>query len=149
MTVVSIVFNDGVSATLVNGQPSPADRFADWTPRTIPIGESANPQASAQRSMFLFRTDYAAAFSLPMITSTGASSNLLVALRLVAWLLNGGTCTVNTGDASAAVYTCCLSAGTTPNIKLSDKANMEYTLDLDLTNTASAAMVCRYGDVAI
>ncbi len=142
----SIDFTDGVgAASLVNGQTAPADRFKDWTPREAVVGESANPQASAQRTLFRFRTDWAVRFSLPAIASAGANSKLTLATRLVAWLNSGGACTVNTGDAASSSYTMVASAGVTiKEPRLTDNVNMEYTLDLDLTSTGSAIPVCRY-----
>ncbi len=141
----NITFNDGSAGTLDNGKNAPGDRFADWTPRQVAVGESSNPQASAQRTMFRFRTDWATRFSLPMIPSAGASSKLTVATRLVAHLNNGGSCTVNTGDAASSSYTMVAAAGVTiAEPRLTDKALMEYTLDLDLASTGSAIPVCRY-----
>lgn len=140
----SIAFNDGAAATLVNGQNTPGDRFANWTPKPMVVGNSANPQASPVRSMFRFRTDYAVSFQLPKITSSGATSNLMTAQRLKVHLENGGTCTVNTGDAAGSSYTMCLAPGTTPSIELTDRTNMEYTMSFELVNTGGAAPVCRY-----
>jgi hypothetical protein len=141
----SITFNDGAAATLINGQNSPADRFAGWSPRTTPIGETANPQASPQLTMFRFRSDESAAFKLPLISSAGDNSKVTIARRLIAHLLNGGLCTVNTDDAATASYpNCCLTPGTKPTLALTDDVNMEYTLSVDLTSTAGTPMVCRY-----
>ncbi len=144
MPAAGIDFNDGGAATLNNGKAAPLDRFADWTPREIPAGESANPQASPQRTLFRFRTDWAATFSLPYIPSAGAGSLLTIATRLVAHLLNGGSVTVNTNDAATSSYTMVLAPGATPALRLTDKVNMEYTLDLDLASTGGAVPVCRY-----
>lgn len=111
----------------------------------MPVGESANPQASAQRTLFRFRTDWAVRFSLPKISSAGATSKLAIATRLAAHLNNGGSCTVNTGDAASSSYTMVLSAGATAGEpRLTDRENMEYTADFDLTSTGVAIPVCRY-----
>lgn len=125
----------------MNGQPSPADRFGNWVPKTEPIGESANDQAVGALTMFRFRTEYGASFELDKINT----SNVAIADDLIAWLLNGGTCTVNTGDAGTRSYTTCsLKKGTTPTLRLTDRVNMEYTLTLELINQAGAQMVCFY-----
>lgn len=141
----SITFNDGAAATLNNGKNVPGDRFAGWTPRQVPVGEASNPQASPTRTMFRFRTDWCSRFSLPMIPSAGSGSLLTIATRLVAHLNNGGSCTVNTGDAASSSYTMVAAPGVTiEEPRLTDRALMEYTLDLDLASTGGAIPVCRY-----
>ena len=146
----SITFTDGVgAATLTNGKTTPGDRLSGWTPHTKPIGESAARQSDGALSMFLFRTDYGASFSLTQIpvAASGGVRLVDVAARLVAWLLQGGQCAVNTGDVESNSYaTCGLMAGTTPSLSLTDKVNLEYTLSLSLINLAVSpiAMVCHY-----
>lgn len=69
-----------------------------------------------------------------------------IADRLVAWLLQGGTCTVDPGDyvGTPAYTNCSLMPGTTPQLVLSDRRELEYTLTLSLINLAGAQMTCRY-----
>lgn len=145
----SLVFNDGVAATLTNGKPGAGGRFANWVPMTKPVGESANRQSDGALSTFVFRTDYGASFELrgiPVETSGGVRP-VDVAVRLIAWLMSGGTVTVNTGDVESNSYaTCGLMPGTTPSLTLTDRKNLEYTLSLSLINLAGspAPMLCHY-----
>jgi hypothetical protein len=146
----SITFTDGIgAATLTNGKPSPGDRFSGWTPTTKPIGDSASRQSDGLTAMFKFRDDYGASFALVHIpvVLTGGVRLTDIADRLVAWLMAGGTCAVNTGDAESNSYaTCGLMPGTTPTLTLSDRVNLEYTLSLSLINVAVSPvrMVCHY-----
>ena len=143
-----IDFTDATgAATLTNSKQTPADRFANWTPFVLSIGDSAARQSDGALTMFRTRTDYGAAFELRMIPSSGANSKLTIAMRLIAHLMNGGTCAVTTGDAASSAYaTCGLTPGTTPQLVMSDKRAIEYTLSLSLLNVAGSpvAMVCRY-----
>jgi len=144
----SISFTDGIgAATLVNSKVAPGDRFANWTPVTRPFGESGPRQSDGAISMFVFRTDYGASFELPMIPSIENAGVAMVDLadRLVAWLVQGGTCSVQTGDNDSNVYANCgLMPGSKPELKLTDKVLLEYTLSLSLINLSGARMVCRY-----
>lgn len=146
----SITFTDGIgAATLTNGKPTPGDRFGNWVPSTMPIGESAVRQSDGATTMFVFRTDYGASFELSQIpvATTGGVRLVDIADRLIAWLLSGGTCAVNTGDVGSSAYaTCGLKPGTTPTLTFSDRKNLEYTLTLSLINLAGSpvAMLCHY-----
>lgn len=150
MAAATITFTDVVgAATLKNGKTSPADRFANWTPTTRPIGASSNRQSDGARSMFTLRTDYGASFELRGIPVAAVSTVRLVevAERLIAHLLRGGTCAVNTGDVSTSAYaTCGLMPGAESQLSMSDPRLLEYTLSLSLINLAGSpvAMVCRY-----
>lgn len=145
----SLVFTDsGGAATLVNGKPVPGDRFSNWVTETRPIGSTAARQSDGAISMFVVRTEYGASFELAAIPSlkvAGVAQSDL-ADRLIAWLMQGGTCTVNTGDADANVYTSVgLKPGSTPSLRLTDRQMMEYTLSLSVIALgASSAMLCRY-----
>lgn len=145
----TITFNDGAAATLKNGKPSPADRFANWTPMTRPFGPTANRLADGALTRIRLRTDYGASFELRgiPIATVGGVREVEVADRLVAWLMNGGTCVVNTDDASGNSYTCGLMPGTTPSLTQSNSNLLEYNLALSLINLGGSpsAMVCRYG----
>jgi hypothetical protein len=145
-----IDFTDATgAASLTNGKPVPGDRFANWTPSITPIGDAAARLSDGAVTMFRTRTDYGASFELPMIPSTGASSALTVAMRLVAHLMSGGQCSVTTGDAASSVYaTCGLKPGTVPSLGMTDKRTIEYTLSVSLINLAGSpvAMVCRYAE---
>jgi len=146
----SISFADAFgAAVLTNGKPAPADRFGNWVPVSKPIGESASRQSDGAITMFVFRTDFGATFELAQIPVASIASIRLVdvAARLVAWLLQGGTCSVTTGDVEGHVYaTCGLMPGSSPSLTMTDRRNLEYTLSLALINLAGspAPMVCHW-----
>jgi hypothetical protein len=146
----TITFTDTIgAASLSNSKTSPADRFSNWTPDSMPVGTGAAAQSNGVTTFMRFRDDYGATFDLEHIPSTGASSMLSIADRLRRHLLMGGTCAVNTGDVASSAYaTCALKPGTTPTLKLSDRQLLEYTLTLHLINVAASPvqMVCRYAE---
>jgi hypothetical protein len=71
-----------------------------------------------------------------------------LAERLKYHLLNGGTCLVVTGDAAGATYLCGLKPGADPQLQLSDRRTMEYTLAVQLLNLEStpSRMIARYAE---
>lgn len=139
-----IQFTDGTgAATLNNGKAAPHDRLANWTPATRPAGETAARQSDRAITMVKFRTEYRVHFELPFIPSSGANSKVTIADRLIAHLMEGGVCTVNTGDAASSSYSNArMNPDSPPELRLSDRDLMEYTLSLDLLLTS--APVCRY-----
>lgn len=146
----TITFTDTVgAASLTNGKTSPGDRFANWVPLTRPVGATSVRQSDGAITMFLLRTDYGASFELRNIPIAAVSAvrNVEVADRLIAHLLKGGQCVVNTGDSGSASYsTCGLYPGTTPTLAQQSSGPLEYTLTLALINLAGspAQMLCRY-----
>lgn len=146
----TITFVDSIgAATLKNGKPTPADRFANWNEDPRPIGESAVRQSDGATMLFLFRRDYGASFELRHIpiAAVGGVRLVEIANRLKMHLLEGGTCAVNTGDTSSSSYaTCGLMPGTTPAVVQADPALLEYTFSASLINLAGSpvAMACRY-----
>jgi hypothetical protein len=144
--MASIAFTDGDgAATLQNGVPNPGNRFRGWTPRTMPVGAAETSLGTGARFMFAFRTDHTATFTMTEIPM----ASLATALRLMAWLLGGGTCAVTTGDNASRVYpTCGLAEGTAPELVQQDAANLTYALTLTLVNLAGTptAMLCDYTD---
>lgn len=141
----SIQFTDGVgAATLQSAAPAPANRFANWNADREDINARDVAFGTGISYAFLYRTDYTAAFDVPYL----AQSKLAVAMRLKAWLIQGGAVTVNTGDKDTAVYTAYLKPGTTPTIVLADRVLMEYTMHLELKNNAAAPMTVNYGAVS-
>lgn len=145
----TVTFTDSVgAATLRNGKPVPADRFANWTENSLPVGDSAHRLSDGVLTMFRERDDFAASFELRMIPVAAVAGVRLVevAARLRYHLLNGGSCTVNTGDTASSSYTCGLMPGSTPSLTLSNPAVLEYTLSLALVNIAGSPvrMICRY-----
>ncbi len=136
----SIAFNDGAAATLESPAPDPLKRFAGWTPDVVDVGVQETALGTGLPYQFVFRTDYVVGFDVPYLTQ----AEIAVALRLIRHLMGGGTCTVDTDDLSGNSYTCRLREGAKPNLTLVDRAMMEYTLRLDLTNTAAAALIAVY-----
>lgn len=136
----------GGAATLDNGKTAIAagvgSRFSNWTPFTRPIGPQAVGLGTGAVHQWSFRTDYGASFDLRDIPN----ANLATALRLVRWLLGGGTCSVTTGDSAANVYaTCGLAPGTVPSLTLEDVTEQTFRLQVSLINLGAAAdLICLY-----
>ena len=150
--MAKITFTDAVgAATLQNNfYGTAAARFANWTPMSRPFGDSVSRQSDGAISFFKYRTDYMASFELthvPIKSQTGAVNYVAIADRLIAWLLQGGQCAVFTEDTLSSAYaTCGLAPGTTPSLKLVDRANLEYSLSLQLLNLAVSPvqMIAQY-----
>jgi hypothetical protein len=146
----TITFTDAIgAATLKNGKPVPGDRFSAWTLRSVPVGDFAHRQSDGALSRFKVRDDYGVSFELRAIPvrTTGGVRLVDIADRLVYHLLNGGTCTVNTGDTASSSYaTLGLMPGTEPQLTLSDPRMLEYTLAVSLINLAGSPvrLVCYY-----
>jgi hypothetical protein len=145
--MASITFNDGTSATLDNGTTGMSgglgSRFADWTPFQRPIGAAAVSLGTGARSMFTFRTDYGASFTMNDIPNTSMDTML----RCQAHLLGGGTVSVATGDNASRTYaTCCLAPDGDVSITLQDKTALLYSMSFTLINIAGSpsAMLCIY-----
>lgn len=149
MSDASITFNDGSSATLVCDYPgTAAARFSNWTPMTRPAGDSVNRLSDAAIVMFVERTDYGASFTFEGIPvkSLATSANMVaVADRLIAWLMQGGTCSITTGGPASVTYASCgLWPGSSPSLQLTDKANLLYSLSLQVVNRSATRMDCVY-----
>lgn len=149
--MAQIQFTDGVgAATLRNNFPVPADRFSNWTPITRPYGDSSNRLSDGLTVMFKYRDDFGASFELagiPVKAISGGTNMVAIADRLIAWLLGGGTCSVQCEDTPTSVYaTCGLYPGTTPSLKMSNRQTLEYTLSLQVLNVAGSPvrMDCVY-----
>ena len=150
--MAKILFTDAVgAATLQNNfYGTAAGRFANWTPMKRPVGDSVPRQSDGAISFFKFRTDYGASFEfthIPIKSQTGAVNYVTIADRLISWLMEGGQCAVYTEDTLASTYlTCGLAPGTTPSLKLVDRANLEYSLSLQLLNLAVSPvqMIAQY-----
>jgi hypothetical protein len=129
----TITFNDGAPATLANQKPVPGDRFSNWNPSSPVVGDEEEALGTGQLFVFAFRNDYLVTFDLRQIPQ----SQMSIMLRLQRHLKNGGTVSVNTGDAANRVYpTCCLQKGTDPVPKLTDPKNLEYSQNFALRNVA-------------
>ena len=103
-----------------------------------------------RRSVTRLRTDYGAILSLegiPVKAASGSTNYVAIADRLIRHLQRGGTCAVNTADASTTSYaTCGLWPGSTPTLQQSNPRNQEWTLSIQLINLAAspAHMVAVY-----
>lgn len=145
-----ITFTDDVgAATLQSSYPEPACRFSNWTPTKRPVGDSAHDLADEGLHMFRTSWRYGATFQVEGLAmgSWPDTSPLNIADRLIAHLLNGGTCAVITEDAYESTYsTCGLMPGTVPSLAQSNRRSIEYTLTLALINLAASPvqMVCHY-----
>lgn len=128
--------------------PDPASRFANWTPRKRPVGDSAHVMANEQRYMFRTSWRYGATFEIRGIQMGAAAGSALdIADRLIAHLLNDGTCSVYAEDALGSSYvTCGVMPGTEPELVPADRRKIEYSLALALINLASSPvqMICHY-----
>lgn len=81
--------------------------------------------------------------------SSRLASAVEIADRLRYHLLNGGTCAVQPGDVAGSQYaTCGLKPGTVPQLQLSDRRAMEFTLSLQLINLAGSPvrMMAHYAE---
>lgn len=146
----TITFTDDVgAATLTNGKAVPADRFANWTPMKRPIGDVAFRLSDEALTRIRTSWRYGASFELQNIpvAAVGGVRNVEVADRLIAHLLNGGTCAVNTGDTASTSYaTCGLMPGSEPTLAQTNRGPIEYSLTLAVINLAGSPsqMFCRY-----
>jgi hypothetical protein len=144
-----LTFTDDVgAATLQSDWPSPADRFGNWTPIKRPVGDSAN--RLSDETLYMFRTSwrYGASFEIRGLgMGAAAGSALDIADRLIAHLLNGGSCAVFTEDKLSSSYaTCGLMPGVAPSLQQTDARSIEYTISLSLINLAGSPvqMICHY-----
>lgn len=143
--MATIVFNDGGgSVTLDNGTTGMSggvgSRFADWVPFQRPIGPRVTALGTGVPYQFRFRTDYGASFNMTDIPNTKMSDML----RCQAWLLNGGSVTVNTGDNATRSYTAYLAPDGDITITLQDKNVLLYAMSFVVINASAASMLCIY-----
>jgi hypothetical protein len=141
--MASIGWTDSTgAATLTNLYATgPASRFANWTPDTAIVAQSANAMADGALHVFEFRADYLVSFELRDIPE--ASHALM--MRLSRHLQRGGSVTVTTGDAASHVYTCTLAPGAErPRPEMTDERDRFYRLSFTLLNTVQADMELSY-----
>jgi hypothetical protein len=136
----SVVFNDGSSAALANQRPVPFDRLWNWTPLSNDIDDRAVTLGPGVTSSFLFRVDQGASFEIRDIPDT----QMTIALRCKRHLERGGTCTVNTGDSAARVYTARLWPDARVVIEEQDAGKHTFRVRFELKNTAAADMIAEY-----
>lgn len=135
-----ITFNDGSAATLTNGKPAPADRFAGWRPWPVVVGPRHTTLATGALHVYRHRTDSIASLALRRIPQ----ASLDIVWRLMAHLDAAGVVTVTTNDAGARVYTnCCLAPDARAELAGPDKFQ-EYELRLTLLNLDGTALLAVY-----
>lgn len=141
-----IEFNDGAAAVLESAWPAPGNRFANWVPLSRPSGHHAHTLADETLHRLTLRTDYGASFDMPGLRmGDEADAPLDIADRLVAHLINGGTCAVYTEDALGSTYlNCSLLPRTTPALRQTDARHLEYALSVSLLNLDGARMIAHY-----
>lgn len=134
MTTPSISFTDDVGAATLTAR---APTFTNWTPDVDSIADTAFTEADGSPYAWEYRADYVAHLEIHAIPA----ASLDIAMRLKRWLLLGGTVTINTADLASRTYTAKCRAKKTPELALTDKENLEYTLKLDVRNAAAAPML--------
>jgi len=118
-----------------------ASRFANYTPFTKRIGDTAIALGTGARTMFTFRIDYGASFEMREIPNTSLST----ALALIRHLQNGGIVTVDVADGVNSPYTnCVLAPDGDVTLALQDSIDLTYTLSLSVINLSAADMLCAY-----
>lgn len=145
-----ILFDDGSGDAIVRSSwPSPADRAQNWIPANYrPKGGGAHTLASEQRHVFTpLGVDHGASFEIRGIAMGAEIDGALDAAdRLIAHLLDGGTCEVHLEDTPNASYdNCCLKPETTPTLTQTDATHLEYTLALAVINLDGDPMTAHYG----
>ena len=135
----NIQFTDATgSLTLTNTSP----RFASWVPIPADIGQQAVSMGTGLTYQFVFRRDNCASFEVKNIRPKDVST----AIRLMYWLESGGSVTVNTADVNSNSYTCVLQPNQHPKLTFDSKM-LEYTLALNLLNTAGTPLITKYSSV--
>lgn len=121
------------AATLSEWAPSIGTRLSAYVPATTPIGQRRTLLATGAPRMWRYRTDETAIVELRLIPV----ASLPLVTRLVAHLLNGGTCGLDTGDGTHTYATLALAPESTPELRLTDPKGKRYTLTLRLLNVAA------------
>lgn len=138
--MASVTFDDGSGdQTISSAWAAPANRFGNWIPRPVKIGERATALGDGVRYQWSHRTDYGASFELPGIARSQEA--VLQAFKL--WADAGGTFTVTTADTESNTYaTCGMAPGAMVEL-LWDRRTGEYTLVLDVINVAASPVAMR------
>ena len=137
----SIEFNDGSGNTVIaNGFPAPGDRFRGWKPLVNPVGPMHHALGTGVPYKYVHRTDYGAKFELPYLPNTAQAD----CIRLMGWLLIGGSVTVTTGDVLGGTYTCYLWPESDPELSVPDPKDLRRVLSLSLLNSTESPMICQY-----
>ena len=138
--MASLAFDDGSgSQTVSSSWPAPANRFSNWIPRPVKIGERATAWGDGKRYQWSGRTDYGASFELPGIARS--SEAVLQAFKL--WADAGGAFMVTTADSESNAYaTCGMAPGAMVELVF-DRRRGVFTLVLDVINIAASPVPMR------
>lgn len=131
--------------TLTNGLTGVADgvasRFANYTPFTRRVGDTAIALGTGARTMFTFRTDYGASFEMREIPNT----SLGTALALIRHMQDGGVVTIDVDDGANGPYNnCVLAPDSDVTLAMQDNVELTYTLSVSVINLNAADMLCAY-----
>lgn len=131
--------------TLTNGLTGVADgvasRFANYTPFTRRVGDTAIALGTGARTMFTFRTDYGASFEMREIPNT----SLGTALDLIRHMQDGGVVTIDVDDGANGPYSnCVLAPDSDVTLAMQDNVELTYTLSVSVINLNAADMLCAY-----
>lgn len=131
--------------TLTNGLTGvaggTASRFANYTPFTRRIGDTAVALGTGARTMFTFRIDYGATFEMREIPNT----SLGTALSLIRHMQDGGVVSIAVDDGTNGPYTnCVLAPDSDVTLAMQDNVELTYTLSVSVINLNAADMLCAY-----
>src|SRR5688572_30818192 len=138
--MASITFDDGSGDdTISSAWVAPANRFGNWIPKPLKIGERSTAVGDGLRYQWSHRTDYGASFELAGIARSNEAK--LQAFKL--WADAGGTFTVTTADSETNTYDeCALAPGALVEF-VYDRRTSEFTLVLDVINVEASAVPLR------
>ena len=143
--MASFTFNDGTgSQTLQSSWPAPANRFNDWTPVPVYIGQRAIGLGDRVRYQYVLATSQAASGRLDGIAI--ADEAILRAFKL--WAEGGGTFTVTTGDSESNTYADCQLAsdrdGNPIDLEIiKDNKRRTYSVAFTIEHVGSPQLVLR------
>ncbi len=140
----SLQFTDADgSAAITNGKSGPGARFSGWTPIPVTFGDSEDGLGDGVLYTFTFGDRMDARFALTQIPND--QQPLLERLRR--HLTAGGIVHVITGDVADREYTTCqMVKGAPPELEMTDRQLLEWTVTLTLRNVAPdpQPMLCVY-----
>ena len=115
--------------TLESPRPDPANRFFDWEPDVVVIGQRRTAASDAEQYLVKFRTDYIVRVTIRHLTP----SLLTDALALKKWLIEGGEVTLTTDDAVGATFDeLTLRQETEPEITNEDDNRQHFSFTCEL-----------------
>jgi hypothetical protein len=138
MTTPTIEWRDSIGvATLTTTSIA----FEAWNPGLDWEGDRYTSMGAGFDQITYFRReDYFGEFQVGYIKPLDMGT----ALRLKSHLLTGGRVTINTNDSQSRVYTCVNAPGETPEVRFTDRKQLDYSLRMKLKNLMSFPMICDY-----